>query len=149
MKTTLFLGAALLSAALLIPTGRAESTSASSTAPAEARSDSAKSDTIAKKSNRPVPFRGKVAAVDSQQMTITLSGPKQRVFVLTTDSKVEKDGKPAVFADIALGDEARGLYQNEDGGKLVVVKASFGPKPDKATKEAKTSAQAAKEEAGS
>ena len=89
-----------------------------------------------RKFNRTVPFRGKVAALDAQKKTFTLSGPKQRVFQLSTDTQIEKGGQPAAMEDIAAGDEARGLCQIDEDGQRVVIKASFGPKvaktgPDK------------------
>ncbi len=141
MKTSLFLGAALLCAAVVPQLHlRAQSLedppAATESRPGEAR-----------KFARSIPFRGKVAALDSQKMTFTLSGPKQRVFHLTPDTKIEKDGKPAVFADLAVGDEARGLYQAEDDGQLTVIKGSFGPKPG--TGEAKVSAQKGKDDSDS
>lgn len=89
-----------------------------------------------RKFNRTVPFRGKVASMDAQKKTFTLSGPKQRVFQLSTDTQIEKGGQPASIEDIATGDEARGLCQIDEDGQRIVIKASFGPKvaktnPDK------------------
>ena len=81
-----------------------------------------------RKFNRTVPFRGKVAALDAQKKTFTLSGPKQRVFQLSTDTQIEKGGQPAGIEDITAGDEARGLCQIDEDGHRVVIKASFGPK---------------------
>lgn len=86
----------------------------------------------ARKFNRTVPFRGKVAALDAQKKTFTLSGPKQRVFQLSADTQIEKGGQPAAIEDIATGDEARGLCQIDEDGQRVVIKASFGPKVAKA-----------------
>ncbi len=85
-----------------------------------------------RKFNRTVPFRGKVAALDAQKKTFTLSGPKQRVFQLSTDTQIEKGGQPAAIEDITTGDEARGLCQIDEDGQRVVIKASFGPKVAKA-----------------
>jgi hypothetical protein len=144
MKTSLFLGAAILFATIPTTlTGRAE------TAPASKPTTEAQTTAPNRKSGHSVPFRGKVASVDSQQMTFTLSGPKQRVFRMTPDTKIEKNGKTAAVADITPGDEARGLYQNGDDIELVVIKASFGPKPEASAKESKTSAKANKVEGGS
>ena len=44
---------------------------------------------------------------------------------------LEKDGKPAKFEEIAPGDYAKGLVTRPDGSREVIVKATFGPKPDK------------------
>ena len=82
----------------------------------------------ARRFNRTVPFRGKVAALDAQKKTFTLSGPKQRVFQLSAETQIEKGGQPAAIGDIAAGDEARGLCQIDEDGQRIVIKASFGPK---------------------
>ncbi len=146
MKTSLLLGAALLAAALVSSSAvRAQTSDGKSSEP---RASQAPADKSSRKSIRSVPFRGKVAALDSQKKTFTLSGPKQRVFHLSTDTPIEKGGKSATFADIAVGDEARGMYQTEDE-QLMVIKASFGPKADSASGTTKTEARAAKDESGS
>ena len=148
MKTSLFLGAALLIAALVsTSTVRLQAQAADGTSSGP-RSGETTPDKSARKAARSVPFRGKVAALDSQKMTFTLSGPKQRVFQLSSDTPIEKDGKPAAFADIAVGDEARGLYQS-DADQLVVLKASFGPKPDSSSGTPKTARTGKTDESGS
>lgn len=123
MNTSLLMLVALLLAAVTTqPNARAagaEKPAASSTTTKEAGT---------RKFNRTVPFRGKVAAMDAQKKTFTLSGPKQRVFQLSTDTQIEKAGQPAAIEDIATGDEARGLCQIDEDGQRIVIKASFGPK---------------------
>jgi hypothetical protein len=127
MNTSLLMLMALLFAAATtqpnVRAAGAEKPAAASTTTKEAG---------ARKFNRTVPFRGKVAALDAQKKTFTLSGPKQRVFQLSADTQIEKGGQPAAIEDIATGDEARGLCQIDEDGQRVVIKASFGPKVAKA-----------------
>jgi hypothetical protein len=85
-----------------------------------------------KTSSHSYPFRGTVDSVDSSAKTITLDGKKsERVLHVTDDSLLEKDGKPAKLDEIASGDYAKGLLSKQDGSREILVKATFGPKPDK------------------
>lgn len=85
-----------------------------------------------KTSSHSYPFRGTVDSVDSSAKTITLDGKKsERVLHVTDDSLLEKDGKPAKLDEIASGDYAKGLLSKRDGSREILVKATFGPKPDK------------------
>jgi|688.fasta_scaffold537276_1 hypothetical protein len=101
-----------------------------------------------KPASNTLPFRGKVESVDAQAMTITLAGKeKQRVFHVTSKTRLEKDGKPATFADIKAGEEARGSYsKGKDGDNL--VRAVFGPAPAPAEKKPKQPKHPAKVEPG-
>ncbi len=88
--------------------------------------------TTKKASSHAYPFRGTVDAVSSSAKTITLDGKKtERVLHVTDESVLEKDGKPAKIEEIASGDYARGLLSKPDGSREILVKATFGPKPDK------------------
>ncbi len=90
------------------------------------------SQTTKKGSSHAYPFRGTVDAVSSSAMTITLDGKKtERVLHVTAESVLEKDGKPAKIEEITSGDYARGLLSKPDGSREILVKATFGPKPDK------------------
>lgn len=85
-----------------------------------------------KASSHAYPFRGTVDSVDATAKTITLDGKKsERVLHVTDDTVLEKDGKPAKIDEIASGDYARGLLSKPDGAREILVKATFGPKPDK------------------
>lgn len=112
--------------------------------PAEAPKKPAKK----KPASNTLPFRGKVESVDAKAMTITLAGKeKQRVFNVTSKTRLEKDGKPATFGDIKPGDDARGSYaKGKDGDNL--VRAAFGPAPAPAEKKPKQPKQPAKVEPG-
>ncbi|HLX73041.1 MAG TPA: hypothetical protein VKV04_25730 [Verrucomicrobiae bacterium] len=75
---------------------------------------------------RPVPFHGKVKAIDMGAMTITVA---MRTFQITSQSIITKDGKPATLSDGAVGDNATGQVKREavgTEGKWTVVKLNFG-----------------------
>lgn len=82
------------------------------------------------------PFHGTVSAVDKRALTITLEG-KEKARVITVGSKtvLEKDGKPATFSQIAVGDYAKGRLE-KDGEHEVLIKGSFGLAPEKKAPEA-------------
>jgi hypothetical protein len=101
-------------------------------AAAESTPGTGTSQTQRKASSHAYPFRGTVDSVDATAKTITLDGKKsERVLHVTDDTVLEKDGKPAKIDEIASGDYARGLLSKPDGGREILVKATFGPKPDK------------------
>ena len=88
--------------------------------------------TARKASTHPYPFRGTVDSLDPAAKTILLDGKKgDRTLHVTAESVLEKDGKPAKLEEIAAGDYAKGLVSRPDGSREIVVKATFGPKPDK------------------
>jgi hypothetical protein len=77
-----------------------------------------------------VPFHGKVAAVDSAAaMTFTVG---TMTIAVTSDTKITKDGQPAVFADITPGATVRGSYKKDATGKLTAVSVRIGEKKKQA-----------------
>jgi hypothetical protein len=87
------------------------------------------------------PFHGKLAAVDQTAKTITVG---KRTFLITSESHINKEGKPATLQDGVVGEEVSGYVKPNDAGKLIATKVNFGPKP--ATKPAeKTADSSAKE----
>jgi hypothetical protein len=62
-----------------------------------------------------LPFHGKVVAVDTKAMTLTVGS---QTFNITSDTKITKDGKPATLADLATGEIVRGAYKKDSAGKL-------------------------------
>jgi hypothetical protein len=90
------------------------------------------------------PVMGKVEAVDKVMKTITLSGEKQQVLQVTSETKITKAGKPAIFDDVAVGEEIAGSAI-EENGKLALRSLRVGPKPEavaKPEKPAKPEAEA-------
>ena len=90
---------------------------------------------------RGMPFKGKIKAVDKAAKTITLDREKSNVLFVTSQSKLTKAGKPAVFDDATVGEEVGGLAREKDG-KLEIVSLRIGPKP---TEEAKPEPKPKKE----
>ena len=73
------------------------------------------------------PIGGKLAAVDKTAMTITIG---QSTIQITSETKIEKAGKPATLDDGVVGEEARATYKKTEDGKLMAVKVWFGPRPE-------------------
>jgi hypothetical protein len=115
------IGAAALAAILINPTLLA----------ADPGSPPASTQRSTKASARPYPFRGVVDSIDAQAGTLSLDGKKSnRVLEVNSETVLEKDGKPARLDEVQPGDYARGLVSRMEGGREVMVKATFGPKPD-------------------
>jgi len=76
---------------------------------------------------RPLPFHGNLGTVDLQAKTIKVG---KRVFQLTPETKVTKNGKAATLHDALPGDEVGGSYR-DTGTALQLVSVRFGPKPAK------------------
>jgi hypothetical protein len=84
-----------------------------------------------KVTQRNPPFVGVVQKVDKTVGSITLNGKDGgRVFYITLQTKITKNGQPATLADAKLGEEAAGTFRDE-GGKRLAVSLRLGPKPEK------------------
>jgi hypothetical protein len=81
--------------------------------------------TMTPKGHNSIPFRGKVAAVDTNAMTLTVGS---RTFQITSDTKISKDGQPATLSDGAVGEPVRGTYKKAEAGKLDALSVQFGAK---------------------
>jgi len=121
-------------------------------APAAARAQDAKTNSAPKSHarekpahhQRATPFRGKITALDKNAMTLSLG---KRVFHVTSETKITKDGKPATFADGVVGESVGGNYRKSADGKLTAQTISFGVQPAKGKKSAKKAkAEAAEKE---
>lgn len=76
-----------------------------------------------------MPFQGKLGAVDKVNKTITIKGKeKDRTFHVTSNTKLSKDGKPAVLDDAMVGDEVAGLVRKNADGKVEALLVCFGAK---------------------
>ncbi len=86
------------------------------------------------KKTRGMPFNGKVGAVDKATKTITLEGKeKERVFQITSETRIRKDRKPATLDDVMVGERVGGFARENAEGKMEVVTLSAGlPAPKKA-----------------
>jgi hypothetical protein len=70
-------------------------------------------------------FHGKVAAVDANAMTFTIG---DTTAVVSSTTKIFKDGKPAVFADITVGENVICNYKKDDAGKYNASVVRIVPK---------------------
>jgi len=93
-------------------------------APAEKKSSVEKSESASKNSNS-IPFKGNIATIDKNARTITVG---KRTFQVTSETKIFKSDKPAMFTDGAVGDYVTGSYKKSDDGKLVAHSVYFGGK---------------------
>ena len=73
-----------------------------------------------------MPFHGKLAAVDTKAMTLTVG---KLTLQVTSDTKITKDGQPATLADGVVGEPVGGAYNKADDGKLNATVVHFGAKP--------------------
>lgn len=81
--------------------------------------------TMTPKKHNTIPFRGKVAAMDTQAMTLTVGN---RTFQITADTKISRDGQPATLSDGVEGEPVRGTYKKTEAGKLEALSVYFGAK---------------------
>lgn len=78
----------------------------------------------ARKTGALVTFTGKVSAVDTNAMTLTVG---KHVMDITSETKITADGKPATLADTTVGETASGTYK-KDAGKLSAATVSYTTK---------------------
>ena len=90
-----------------------------------------------------IPFRGKIGAVDKTAKTITVG---ERVFQITSETKLMKAEKPATLGDAAVGEEIRGSYKKADDGKLLAQRVWIGPRPQVEKKAVEAGKEAPKRE---
>jgi len=81
-------------------------------------------------------FNGKLSAIDTKAMTLTVG---ERTFEITSDTKITKDGKPATLADGVVGETVGGAYKKNAEGKLIATSIHFGGKADGEKKHKKKS----------
>jgi len=77
--------------------------------------------------DRALPFHGKITATDKSAKTITVG---ERVFQITSNTKVVKEGKTASLDDAVVGDQVGVSYTKSEDGKLTARSLRIGPKPE-------------------
>ncbi|HEY2800571.1 MAG TPA: hypothetical protein VGI85_08260 [Chthoniobacterales bacterium] len=82
------------------------------------------------KSERAIPYHGKIASVDSaaKTFTITTKSGTNRVFMMTDDTKIMKDGAAATMTDVAADEMVRGQYWKKSDGTMVAKSVMLGMK---------------------
>jgi hypothetical protein len=85
------------------------------------------------KTDRPLPYRGDVAAADPTAKTFTFKSKdgNERVFIVTEKTEITKDGAKADFSAIAVGAYATGSYHKTPDGKLEAASVKIAEKPEK------------------
>ncbi|MCX8155335.1 MAG: hypothetical protein N3J91_02580 [Verrucomicrobiae bacterium] len=79
------------------------------------------------------PFVGVVQKVDVQAGTVTLNGKEGgRVFYVTSETRITKNGQPATLKDARVGEEAAGTFTDKEGRRYA-VSLRLGPKPEATT----------------
>jgi hypothetical protein len=81
-------------------------------------------------------FNGKLGAIDTKAMTVTVG---KRTFDITSDTKITKDGKPVTLADGVIGETVGGAYKKDAEGKLIATSIHFGGKAEGEKKHKKKS----------
>jgi hypothetical protein len=65
-----------------------------------------------------MPVYGKVGAIDKQAGTVTLQGKeKVRIFYITPQTKVHRDGKPAKLEEVVIGQWIGGYARPDANGR--------------------------------
>jgi hypothetical protein len=81
---------------------------------------------------RPQGFAGRISAVDSANMTITLHGRSGETKVkVTSETKITKNREPATFADAVEGMTIRGQGKQGEDGVWVATRLAIRPPPPK------------------
>ena len=79
------------------------------------------------------PFHGKIKEADKRAQSIVLDGEKAQMFLITSETRLSKEGKPATFDELTAGETVGGRAQEKDG-KWEAVAINIGKPPVKATK---------------
>ncbi len=92
------------------------------------------------KENRPrkpavTPFHGKLKAIDKTAKTISLG---ELTIQITSETKIDRNDKPAVLEDGVVGENVSGAYKKSEDGKLTATLVHFGVKSGSKSKSAKT-----------
>lgn len=85
--------------------------------------------------NKKHPFHGKVKSVDAAAQTVTVG---KTTITVTSDTKITKNGAPATFADITVGEKIGGSGIKDGERKLTATTLTIGEKPKAAGKKKKT-----------
>jgi hypothetical protein len=107
----LFLGVAVVNAPVW---SRAESTNSATRENSEIKTKHAGA-----------PLHGKLKSLDTEARTLAIGA---HTFRVTSETKITKNGQPAVFADGVIGEEVSVLYRKTEDGTLEALTVHFGPK---------------------
>jgi hypothetical protein len=128
LKFPLITGACIAAVAFCAPSTAPGKEKKSPTPGASAAASPAASGSPMEKSNRPIPYHGKVASVDATAKTFTVG---TRTIKVTDQTKITKEGAAATMADIVVDEEVRGSYWKKEDGSLEAKTVKLGPKGEK------------------
>lgn len=87
---------------------------------------------------RALPFHGMISTVDQSGKTFTINGKgNSRVFKITDETRIMKDGNPATMADLAEKQEVRGSYWKKADGSLEAKSVKLGARTEQEKKSKK------------
>jgi Cu/Ag efflux protein CusF len=75
------------------------------------------------------PFNGTIKSIDATARTITLKGEKAQTFAVTSETKINKDGKPVAFEDLAVEDKVGGRAKETAEGNWTALTINAGKRP--------------------
>jgi hypothetical protein len=143
MKTKFYLagGVCAASLAFCMPLD-AQLTPGTTASPAA--SPQATASPAAKLATRPIPFRGKVSAVDQSAKTFTVGGKQgSRTFKVTENTTMTKAGAAATMTDIVQNEQVRGTCLKQADGTFEAKAVKIGPKTEGEKKAGKAKKRAA------
>lgn len=73
------------------------------------------------------PFNGKLKEINPTAKTISVGN---RTLQVTSETRITKDGKPALLADGVVGEQVSGAFNAAADGKLMATVVNFGKKPE-------------------
>lgn len=88
--------------------------------------------TAEKVSSKTRPFRGTIKTINKAAQSIVLKGEKAQTFKIIAETKINRDGKPVGFEDIAVGDTLGGFARQAPDGHWDALKLNLGPKSPEA-----------------
>ena len=75
------------------------------------------------------PYAGTIGSVDKTAKAVTIkTKEKSRTYQITSETKIQKAGKPATLDDVTVGEEAA-AYGHEEAGKYIAHSLRVGPRP--------------------
>ncbi len=80
-------------------------------------------------------IHGKLVSIDKTEKSITVG---KSTYMVTSDTKITKDGKAATLEDGVVGEECGGYVRTNSVGKVVLSTLRFGAKPDSEKKPGKS-----------
>lgn len=74
-------------------------------------------------------FHGKLVSVDTKAMTIGVETPEIRTLKITSETRINKNGKPALLADGKAGEQVYGRVKKAADGSEEAAVLNFGVPP--------------------